>query len=150
MLPLHLAPDMQTGVAMTGGPASGRLVLVLVNPSETVRAGVCSRAASRKSIGHCNLSPLIWGVLLVHIRQDFPSWTLSPSSPPWADLSTKTRDPFFLLPSPVGSDFFLVSSLLGIQFPVLLLQQPVSTSLVLTTFPLRLLNSKDFHATIAK
>ena len=89
--------------------------------------------------------PLIWGPSCTY-PPGLPSFDC-PSHSTWADLSTSTCDPLFLLPSPVGSCFFPVSRLLGIHFLSFLYSNSVLANLVLTTSPVLLL---DFHAPIAK
>ena len=146
MSPLHLAPDMQTGVAETSGPVCGLLALALANPSETARAwgGLPTGQPVEPPSATATSPPLIWGPSCTY-PPGLPSFDC-PSHSTWADLSTSTCDPLFLLPSPVGSCFFPVSRLLGIRFLSFLYTNSVLANLLLTTSSVVL----DFHAPIAK
>lgn len=157
MLPLHLAPDMQTGVSSTSGPVPEGPVASwswpLSSPSETAWAwgGLPTGQPDEPPSAIATFPPLIWGgfggsVLYISARASLlrPPRFLSTR----ADLSTLTRDPLFLLASPVGSCFFPVSSLFGIYFLSFFYSNSVSTEPPpLTIFPSLLL---DFHAAIAK
>lgn len=103
MLPLHLAPDMQTGVARASGPVLVDLWPPGPGPCQSKRDGApmgglpAWQPLGRPSLADLSAVDLGWA--------RGPSCTYppglpfldAPSSPPWADLSTRTCDPLFLL-----------------------------------------------------
>jgi hypothetical protein len=134
MLPLHLAPDMQTGVAWTSRPVlAGPLWPPDPGPCsskrETARAWVgwapAGRPASRATIGHCYLSAvdLGWamGTVLYISTRAFPP--LAVRSPPHGQICRPRRVIPLSSSLSVGSCFFPVSSPFWNPIPVLHLQR---------------------------